>query len=565
MVKKTQQLLLLGLLACYLPVNTWAASVIPSTVLPERQTPTPPPGDMNLKETPPVFQEKERKAPKIDEAATKVKFPLNEVIFEGLTLYKPKDLSPFYEKMIGKEITLADLQILAESIEKYFVSEGYILVRVIIPPQEIDKRGVVKLQVIEGYVSEIVIEGDAERVMNAIQPLLVPIVESIPLKVDVMERAILLVNDLPGIKSKAVLTPSPETQGASTLVLLVDREMFEGSVTWDNRGTKFVGPNQFSTSLSLNNIFQHVAKTTFDGKVTSNTRELKSYSLRHTVPMFDNGSTIEGSATRNRVKPGNDLSSLKVNGTSSSVAFVYRYPIIRTRRMNLNFSTTYDYLNSETDLSKVRFTLDRIESARMGISFDALDSWRGINLITANASHGLNMLSGKEQQPSLRSRSDGRKDYAKVDASYTRLQYLPANFSFYLAFSGQYAFNALLSAEEFGYGGPEFGSAYDSSEIIGDHGFAGKAELRYNSPNRGQLFRTTQYYASYDAGAVWDKHDRTSAGKDSASSAATGIRLGLADRVNASLDIAKPLSRKVSAYDDKTVRWFFSITVDLDP
>lgn len=547
-----------------LPVLAHAGSFLPASVSPERQTPTLPPPDGGI--TPPSAPvERERPEKPVDESARKIKFNFKKLEFEGNTIYSYEDLYPIFEDMLDKEVSLADLQLLTEAIEKRYVENGYILTRVIIPPQEIDASGVVKLQVVEGFVADVLIEGETNKVLGMVEALIKPVLQSKPLQIKIMERSMLLINDLPGVTTKAVLTPSVDVPGASTLVLVIEQDTFEGNFTWNNRGTKYVGPNQFITQLSLNNIFQHVARTTLDSKITSATRELRSFDLRHNAQVFENGSTLEGSLTYNRVQPGNDLSSLKVDGKSTTVALIYRYPFIRSRRVNLSGTLIYDYLNSETKLSNILFTLDRIESARAGISFDILDNLRGINLITATYAQGLNMFSGEEQPPLKRSRADGRKDYGKVQATYTRLQYLPDNFSLFFSTSGQYAFNALLSAEEFGYGGEQYGSAYDSSEIVGDSGVDGKIELRYNYPESSKLFPSTQYYASYDWGVIWDKHDDTGEGKQSGTSLAAGIRLELADRANGSLEIAKPLTRKVAAYDNKDVRWFFGITVDLAP
>jgi hemolysin activation/secretion protein len=523
-----------------------------------------PPPDQGLTEPSPVLAPEDRERPEIDPEAKKIHFEFDELILEDMTSYDPQQIRPIYEDKLGTEISLEELQIIAEDIERVYVQDGYILTRVIIPPQEIDERGVVKLQVIEGFVDNVVIDGNTDTVLNYINAYMEPVLASKPLQISVLERAILLVNDMPGIQTKAVLTPSPNTPGASTLVMVVDQDWFEGSLAADNRGTKYVGPTQLYNMLSANNIFDHVAKTTLDTKVTSNTHELQSFSLRHSANVFKNGSTLELSYTHNRVQPGNDLSNLDIDGKSGTFATIYRYPIIRSRRINLSMYATYDYLNSNTDLLGELLTRDIIESIRAGLILDALDDYNGINLLTVSASQGINLFSGENQKPSLRSRADGTKDYTKLDATYTRLQYLPDRWSIFYSMTGQFAFNGLLSAEEIGYGGEQFGSAYDPSEIVGDSGFLAKLELRYDSEQINELFRSVQYFASYDGGIVWEKHEQVGTpNEQSGTSAAAGIRFGIADRVQGSIEIAKPLTRKVAAYDNKNLRWFFSLTVDI--
>jgi hemolysin activation/secretion protein len=550
-----------------IPLNT--------TILPSRQSPVNPPLNGGLPKPEAPLETPGNKNQGVDQSALKVKFHLKKIVLEGNKTYTYAQLEPIFKQSLGKEISLADLQAIAAAIEKYYIEQGFILTRVIIPPQEIDASGVVKLQIVEGYIAEVMVEGDTKRIKKQIDAYVAPVLQSKPLQIKVLERAVLLINDLPGVATKAVLTPSPDVPGATTLVLVVDRSLFQGSGTWDDRGTKYVGMNQLSTTLQLNNIFEGIGQLEFDGKITSDTNELRSGNLQYMAEVFENGSTILASYTENIVQPGNTLAPLHIFGFSNTWALIYNYPFIRTRRLNLSGNVTYDYLNSSNDIFKILVTLDRIESLRAGFSFNAVDDMGGMNLLVGQFSQGIQLFSGNPQPEILRSRFDGQKNYGKVNLTYTRLQSLPETWSLFLSANGQLAFNSLLAAEQIGYGGVLYGSAYDSSEIIGDTGFEGKIELRYNA-QPGQFFRTTQYYVSYDGAALYDKHvvglgnglppgaggfiDQS---KQSGTSGALGVRLDIVDRVNSSFEIAKPLTRKVAAYDNKAPRFFFSITVDL--
>lgn len=551
-------------LSVVLPLTSFAVGAGRfSTIIPSRQTPVIPAIDGGLPDEAPEIQNPQPPSQPVDEAAKAIMFNFNKIIFEGMTVFQPDDLLPLYKDMLGKKISLADLQMLTEKFEKYYAERGYILTRVIIPPQEIGEDGVVRIQIIEGYVADVVIQGDTKKVLGTINSYTEPVLGSRPLQISVLERAVLLINDLPGVTTKAVLTPSPDVPGASTLVLVVSQYVFDGALAWDNRGTKYVGPQEFTLNSTLNNLFQHVSQVGADIKVTASTHELQSYQASYMLPVFGNGSTLEASGTYNHVLPGNDLSNLEIDGLSESATLLYTYPVIRSRRTNLNITFDYDYLYSKTDILSALFSRDRIESLRFGFSYDGVDSLQGINLVSGMISQGIELGTGDDEPPILRTRLNGTKDYTKITASVSRMQYLPAQFSLYLSTAGQYAFNPLLSAEQIGYGGVEYGSAYDSSEIISDSGVEGKAELRYNSSQTNALFRSVQYYASYDFGVLWARDNDALAPKQSGTSAAAGIRLNMGPRVFSTFEIAKPLTLKVAAYDNRDFRGFFSITVDL--
>lgn len=561
------RILIVAFLSMVLPSTTFAigAGRFTSTIIPSRQSPELPVIDSGMPDTPPEITTPSAPAQPVDEAAKAIMFQFNKIIFDGMTIFKPEDLLPLYKDMLGKKISLADLQMLTQKFEKYYSERGYILTRVIIPPQEIGDDGVVHIQVIEGYVADVVIQGDTKKVLSNINDYTKPVLASKPLQISVLERAVLLINDLPGVATKAVLTPSQDVPGASTLVLVVSQYAYDSQLAWDNRGTKYVGPEEFTSNSTVNNIFQHVGQIGADIKMTTATRELQSYQASYLVPIFGDGSTIEGSGTYNHVLPGNDLSNLQIDGLSESATLLYTYPWIRSRRTNLNITLDYDYLYSKTDILQSLFSRDKIESIRLGFSYNGVDSFQGVNLATGMVSQGIQLLTGGDPNHSIRTRAFGTKNYTKATASLTRMQYLPQQFSLYLSAAGQYAFNSLLSAEQIGYGGVEYGSAYDSSEIISDSGVEGKAELRYNSSLTNALFRSVQYYTSYDFGVLWAKNETVLPGKQSGTSAAAGIRLNMGPRVYSTFEIAKPLTLKVAAYNNRDFRSFFSITVDFGP
>lgn len=535
---------------------------LPPTVLPDRQSPLPDTNPGFVKPAPSI-QTQPQQQPQLDESAQTIKFTLKQIVFTGNTVYSAADLLPIYQDLIGKEISLADLQNVAQLIEKHYLENGYILTRVFIPPQEIDKTGIVKMQIVEGFIDRYLIDGNLKGTATAVEQYLAEVLKDKPLRLTTLERALLLINDLPGIQAKAVLTPSVVTEGASTVVVLLQQHLWDGAATWDNRGTKYLGPEEFSLSGSLDNIFNAPGQSTINAKSGTETREFTSYQLAYQGYIAPSGATVNSSFTQNRTHPGNTLAVLDIDGLSNSIAFVYSYPIIRTRRMNFSMSLDYDYLDSQTDLLGVLFTLDKIDSLRAGLNFDVQDGWQGVNMINAQLSKGFQLFSGKPQPELLRSRFGGRKDYTKATLTYTRVQYFPSPASFMLSMNSQYAFDELLSPEQIGYGGPVYGSAYDPSEIVGDNGFEGKGELRYDSSARNDLFRSLQYFTSYDWVVLWDRSDIGGTAKQSAASAAFGVRLAVGPRVNGEIEIAKPLTKPVAAYNNNDARVFFSLSVDL--
>jgi hemolysin activation/secretion protein len=160
-----------------------------------------------------------------------------------------------------------------------------------------------------------------------------------------------------------------------------------------------------------------------------------------------------------------------------------------------------------------------------------------------------------------RTRSVGEQEYTKSNVSLTRLQNLPANFSIMTEAAGQFTSQALLQSEQMTLGGTEFGRAYDTGEIAGDSGIAGKAELRYTHILNNGWLNSFQLYSYYDAGALYT--NRVSAGtpsEQSLTSAGGGIRLNLVRNLYGYTEVAVPLTRTVASENNKDPRIFFSLS-----
>lgn len=59
-----------------------------------------------------------------------------------------------------------------------------------------------------------------------------------------LERYLLLINDLPGVFARGVLASSRIQQGASDLVIQLTPRIFSAGLSFDNRGGRSLGPHR---------------------------------------------------------------------------------------------------------------------------------------------------------------------------------------------------------------------------------------------------------------------------------------------------------------------------------
>ena len=494
----------------------------------------------------------------IDESVT---FELAGVAIEGATVYGAETFRPLYESKIGAQASFGDMLAVARAITTAYRNDGYVLARAFVPGQRVDD-GIVRIRVVEGYVDSVIVDAGDEPRSDLIALYAEAVLASRPLRGAVLERAMLLINDLPGVEATSVVRPSPSAPGAATLFVLVDRTPFEASAGVDNRGTRFNGAIQMSAALTGNSLVGRFDRTTLRGVTASQTEELRLVSLSHDEPIGSEGTRIGVSGTISRQEPGFTLEVLGINSSSESFVIQATHPLIRTRRENLILRGVFDFRNSLTDQRGARLSKDRVRSIRAGATHDFADRLRGVNLIDFEASQGLDVLGSRDSGSVALSRVGGRNDYTKAAFFASRRQGLFAGFGVEIAAAGQFAFSQLLASEEFTFGGTRFGRAYDPSEITGDHGLAAKIELQFNNETTVPLLRRYQTYAYYDIGSVWRLDDVNRESQLSAAAVGGGVRVQFTDWLSGSAEIGAPLTLPVAARgaNGNDLRGFFSLS-----
>ena len=497
------------------------------------------------------------------EGADKIKLVLKHVTIDGVTVYTPAQLEALYRNMLGKEVTLADVFGIAAALTAKYRNDGYILTQVVIPPQTID-GGSVRLLAVEGYVDKVTVEGVPPRNRAYIEGFAARIRAAKPLTSKTLERYMLLINDLPGVSARAVLSPA-QAAGASDVTIVVSQKPVNLFVETDNRGSRYIGPLQVNSGMQLNNTFGMYEGISLQGAVAPDgwpDRELTFGSASWQQPLDHEGTRLTVSGSISATHPGFTLSPFDVTGIARSAAIDLQHPFLRSRNMSFTGSAKFDYLNSfRNDNLGLPATVDRVRALRLGGTLQVADPLGGADLLTAELSKGIDILNASRAGDANLTRAQGDPQFFKATAEASRLQQVSGPFSVYTAVSGQKSADILLASEQFGVGGTAYGSAYDASEITGDDGIAARVELRADN-----LFHTPlsqlQLYSFYDIGQVWDPGNSVADDRiRSVASAGVGFRAILNANFSGSFEAAKPLTRPVATENNTDLRYFGALTL----
>ena len=499
-------------------------------------------------------------APIFPEDLKEVKFVLKQLFIQGKSIYDKRALKPLYTSYLKKELTLKNIYEIAQRITNKYRNDGYLLSKAIVPPQKI-KDGVVHLRIIEGYIDKIKIQGPVRGPRKLINKYKKNILKSRPLRVSDLERYLLLIDDLPGVTAKSILTPSEDKPSATTMTLILADKAFVGHIGADNRGSKFNGPYQFLGGVTVNSLLGENSRAGLQGVLTSQTEELLFLNAFYDLPINQEGTRLFFSSSVSESEPGSTLKQFDINGDSTSITLRLTHPFLRSRGKNLTGHLGFSGRNSTTKILGSLDSEDRLRVMNMGVSYDYADEYKGVNLIRLNLSKGLNIFDATESGSSNLSRSQGKSNFTKLTGNLMRIQSLSPSWNLLGAASWQYSFDKLLASEEFGVGGSQYGRAYDSSEITGDHGIAFKVELQKAFRPAWDYLSDFQLYSFLDYGSVWNKvQTSTGAKRQDLTSIGLGMRFNITDSISGYLEMNQPISDNVAAEGNKDPRLFFSLS-----
>lgn len=445
------------------------------------------------------------------------KVTLWALTFHGNTVFTSEQLREVLGEVEGKSYDLAGLKELADHITSYYHRNGYPFAQALVPQQDMGS-GNLRIEVIEGRYGKISALGNDPRVGQAQGFLhrLKPgeVIESAPL-----ERATLILNDQPGYKTTPVMRPGKEV-GTGDLDVHVERtKRFGGDVGLDNYGNRYTGSGRARANLYANSPFMLGDQVTLSSIYTQ--ENMWYGALGYNAPLGTSGLRGNVGYAHTYYALGKEFSSLDSTGTADIASAGASYPLLRSQKANLNLATTYQHkwLVDKQGASSTRSD-KQSDSIPVTLGFDRRDGLGGggVTYGTFGWTHGMLKLdSTLKALDAATARTDGAFDRFNLDAA--RLQALPADFTFFARFSGQWARDNLDSSESFGLGGPSGVRAYPTGEGYGDEGWLTQLELRY-------AISALAPYAFYDTGSVRIDHDPWTAGnnKRNVSGAGFGVR-----------------------------------------
>lgn len=303
------------------------------------------------------------------------------------------------------------------------------------------------------------------------------------LTADKYERAILLLNDLPGIKgSEETLFPADVEGEANFEIHPHDSNLIEGHVFTDNFGSASTGEYRVGATVDINSPFRRGEKFTLGANVSA----LGTYflSLDASMPISNSGlrGGVSLGALQYRTDEADDL-----RGYSREASAFLSYPIIRSRQTNLYGEARVgrEALKDKNDASTVT---DRfVDTLHLKLSGDHLDNVLGggtSNIRIEGVAGHLDLGGFEPYRLEDQATAGTNGKFSRLTWSVSRLQHVAGPWQGYVELAGQFASKRLDSSQSISFGGPYDFPGYKSGEVLGDTGIRLHADLRYNVPEK---------------------------------------------------------------------------------
>lgn len=416
--------------------------------------------------------------------------------YEGLA--SEGELQALVADAVGRDLSFSELRGLADRVTRHLKDKGWFLARAYLPMQDVT-AGIVEVAVIQGTsdggitirrdktarVREETVRALADRAVRPGQPV----------NQQALERAILLMNDLPGVAAKAALAPGAAPGSTGIQIDVSEGPLLTGSVWSDNQGNRYTGAWRGSGLLNVNDPSGCGDQLTL---LLTGAEGLTQGRVGYTLPLTPDGLKGNLAYTGMRYELLGELASLGSEGQGHTVTAGASYPLLRRRTANMTAAATYEYkrlIDGALDVT----TRDRsLHSGAATLSGDLYDTLLGGGYTTWSAGVTAGNMNERIADISL-TKTEGA--YARVNLGLSRLQRLTDSLALTLAGSGQVAPGNLDSSEKLNLGGPNGVRAYPVGEGSGDGGLLLSADLRYDVPLPAGL-GTLQLSGLYDAGWV---------------------------------------------------------------
>lgn len=432
--------------------------------------------------------------------------------------------------------TFEDLVCLRSRITQLYIDQGYVTSGAFLANNQDLSNGVVRIQVVEGELEEIVITGLDRLQENYIRSRL-ELAASRPLNRDDLETGLQLLIINPLFETvNAELTAGQKTGSNVLLVDVKQARSFTASIGVDNYRAPSIGEFQGSVNLAHGNLLsfgdRFFAQYGF-------TEGLDIYNLSYTIPWnaydgtfgfsYDNSDSgiIE-----------EEFLDLDIESETETYSFNFRQPLTRSPNSEFTLGLNLDIRRRRTFLGNEPFSFSLgAENGKSNVTVLRFSQdWvkRDATSVFA-ARSGFNLGIDAFDATINNTGTDGK--FLVWQGQFQWVEQLSPRVLLITRVGGQFTSDSLLSLEKFSLGGINTVRGYQENQLVTDSGVLGTLELRIPIT---EDFDTLQLNPFIEFGTGWN-NDEPDPENTTIASVGLGMRWAIIEGLIFNLDYGIPL------------------------
>ncbi len=397
-------------------------------------------------------------------------------------------------RLVGRPVSGAEIFAASRDLEAAYAKAGFVLVRVVLPPQHLVNGTRLKLTVIDGFIERIELKDVPETVRRRVARLVEPLIDRRGVTLIEIERRVLLAGDTPGVILRSTLSPG-KNEGATVLVIDAKYQAVSETLTFDNTLSKALGGTTLGAGIDFNSI-AGLGELIYlrasghpdggDNGFFETYPRNRSLAAGFILPLWVDGLTFNAEYTDARTTP-EAVAGVQTTDAFERLSLRLRYAWLRGRSTNFNSEVSFDAQNEQQSLfvggDPVPLSQDRLRIVRFANDGDVLTPWGATISGRSTGSFGIDGLgarSAADASPLLPlSRQGADASFQKFDVALNYNQTMADHLAVNVSARAQTSFNApLLRSEQIGIANTTGLSAFDAGTIVGDQGYVVRGELQ---------------------------------------------------------------------------------------
>ena len=411
--------------------------------------------------------------------------------FQGNTAIGSAELQAQITGYVGQSLTLAQLYDVADVLTRYYRDKGYGLAYVSLPAQTLS-GGNVRFEVLEGRVGKINIQGNQQVRTAVLQRRAAGLNSGDVYTTAAADRAVTMLNDIPGEQVRAVLSPG-SAYGTSDVLFNVDEQRYSGDVSVDDYGRDVIGRWRVNADLNINSLTG--GGDQLGAGITHSQDNLLNFGKLTYSMLTGSSSTLTVNYNRAfyHVK-SLAFSAANVEGSTQNAGLNWLNASERTHDKSFYWGLGLNYNNARS-LSGITETLST-NILLLQLTTFYTRTYEDQSIYTFSTNFWTN---GKGNSDGLR--KDAEKARLQLDMGWDKP--FAQVWSFVAQGTASYSADPLVDSDKYSLGGPGNVRGFQSAEVRGDNGLFASVELQRFLSSSPKFPLAWGFFL--DSGKVWTK------------------------------------------------------------